>query len=132
MSEDHSGEYDLGTGNLAIGPTASVGLAGAGLAFAIAAYALLGNGPSKNLPLLNPPAPTDFQGRKTVMDFMARSIEILKEGKAKYPHQPYLLLTELGETVVVPEELIEEIKSHPALEFSGPAEVVGPHLACST
>lgn len=125
MSE--SPVLELGAGKFVIGPTTS-GLA-AGLAFIIIMYALLANqGDSKNLPVFNPAKAWDFMNRRRVGEFMSKSAAMLKESKVKYADQPYILFTELGETVVVPPHLIEEVKSHPSLEFSEGAELVNTPL----
>jgi hypothetical protein len=77
-------------------------------------------------PLINPKKRGEFTITGAANRFVANSREILAQGRSMYRHEPYRAYTDLGEVLVLPPEYINELKSHPDLDFlKAAAEVSG-------
>jgi hypothetical protein len=51
----------------------------------------------------------------------------MAKGRSMYPHEPYRVYTDWGEALVLPPEFVNELKSHPDLDFLHVAQdVSGP------
>lgn len=75
-------------------------------------------------PILNPKKRFEATSSRVRQDFMTNSIEIMNRGRALYPHEPYKANTDFGDVLVLPPELLPELKSHPSLDFQTPAQDV--------
>ncbi|KAK2601862.1 hypothetical protein QQS21_004548 [Conoideocrella luteorostrata] len=82
---------------------------------------LSGSRRRKRFPELNPKKPLEFSTQSRVNDFVSRSKEILIQGRLRYRDKPYRLNCDFGEVIVLPPQLIDEIRSHPSLNFAIPA-----------
>ncbi|ETS84952.1 hypothetical protein PFICI_02977 [Pestalotiopsis fici W106-1] len=74
------------------------------------------------VPILNPKRRFEATSSRVRQEFIADSIEIMKAGRALYPHEPYRAYTDFGNVLVLPPELLPELKSHPNLDFLTPAQ----------
>ncbi|KAK1967014.1 cytochrome P450 [Colletotrichum sublineola] len=74
--------------------------------------------PSRKLPHINPRSPFDFFSRRQKLDFLINARKILEDGRKRFPGQPYRLMTEVGETVVLPAEFVHDIRNEPGLSFT--------------
>ncbi|GKT50856.1 cytochrome P450 monooygenase 2 [Colletotrichum spaethianum] len=85
--------------------------------------------PSRKLPHINPRSTFDIFGRSQKLDFLFNARKILEKGRKKFPSQPYRLMTDVGETVVVPPEFVHDIRNEPGLSFlEAFANNFHPHL----
>jgi hypothetical protein len=50
--------------------------------------------------------------------FLASSKEILDKARSLYPAQPYRVTSDLGEVIVLPPELADEIRNNPRLSLA--------------
>ncbi|KAF9881451.1 cytochrome p450 monooxygenase [Colletotrichum karsti] len=85
--------------------------------------------PSRKLPCINPRQSLDLfnQKRKTLFLFNAR--KLMEDGRKQFAGQPYRLMTDVGETVVIPPEFVNDIRNDPNLSFMQAfAENFHPHL----
>ncbi|KAK1976380.1 cytochrome P450, partial [Colletotrichum cereale] len=73
--------------------------------------------PSRKLPHINPRALFDFFSRRQKLDFLFNARKIMEEGRKRFPGQPYRLMTDVGETVVLPADYIHDIRNEPGLSF---------------
>lgn len=74
-----------------------------------------------NVPELNPPKsllrlPGIVSAEQT-QSFIRHSKELIKAGRTKFPDQPYRLYSYLGDSIILPPRLINEIRNEPALDF---------------
>ncbi|KZL84776.1 ent-kaurene oxidase [Colletotrichum incanum] len=85
--------------------------------------------PSRKLPHINPRPMFDFFSRRQKLDFLSNARKLLDNGRRKFPGQPYRLMTDVGETVVVPSEFVHDIRNEPGLSFlKAFANNFHPHL----
>ncbi|KAF6804755.1 cytochrome p450 [Colletotrichum sojae] len=61
------------------------------------------------LPILNP--------KTTTKEFMLKSKQLFEEGRKKFPNQPYMMQTYLGNAVVLPPQMLDEVKNLLELDF---------------
>ncbi|GJC78837.1 cytochrome P450 monooxygenase eqxH [Colletotrichum liriopes] len=73
--------------------------------------------PSRKLPHINPRPTFDFFSRSQKLDFLFNARKILENGRKTFPGQPYRLMTDVGETVVVPSEFVHDIRNDPGSAF---------------
>ncbi|KAF6807698.1 cytochrome p450 [Colletotrichum musicola] len=66
-------------------------------------------GSRPKLPVLNP--------KTTTQEFMVRSKQLFEEGRKKFPNQPYMIKTYLGNAVVLPPRMLNEVKNLLELDF---------------
>lgn len=87
--------------------------------FLIVAYALQGN--KAKLPRYNPTKPFELTTRRVMAEFMPRGLEMLTNARAKYGQNPYRLYSDLGDVIVFPGEVMQEVRNHPDLSFTAMA-----------
>lgn len=92
------------------------------LMFLLVAYAMLGN--KNKLPRYNPLGPLEFTTRRVQAEFMPKGVEMLIEARKIYGQQPYRLHSDVGDVVVFPGEVMQEIRNSPALGFMEMANFV--------
>lgn len=56
--------------------------------------------------------------------FVTNSKALMAAGRDSYPDQPYRIMTDVGEVVVLPPRFAEEIRNNPALSLARAMEVV--------
>ncbi|POS71913.1 cytochrome P450 [Diaporthe helianthi] len=117
LTEDSNVKSDL----LAVPPLLGQPLAYVFVAF-IFLLAFYSTGQKKaNVPELNPPKsrlrlPGIVSAEQT-QSFLRHSKELFLDGRAKFPNQPYRLYSYLGDSIIIPPNLINEIRNEKALEF---------------
>lgn len=75
-------------------------------------------------PIINPKKGMELTTLSTVNRFMAGSREVMTKGRSMYPDKPYKVYTDWGESLVLPPEFMNEVKSHPDLDFQNVAQDV--------
>lgn len=68
-------------------------------------------------PVINPKKGMELSTLSSVNRFMAGSREVMTKGRSMYPDKPYRVYTDWGEALVLPPEFVNELKSHPDLDF---------------
>lgn len=68
-------------------------------------------------PIINPKKRMELTTMSTVNRFMTGSREVMTMGGSMYPDKPYKVYTDWGESLVLPPEFVNELKSHPDLDF---------------
>jgi hypothetical protein len=48
----------------------------------------------------------------------------MRKAESLYPGQPFRIITDLGEVVILPPELADEIRNEPKLSFSAAVAIV--------
>lgn len=92
---------------------------------------LLSDRHSHRFPEINLKKSFEFSAQARVQDFIARSKDILSAGRTRYPNQPYRVYTDLGEVFVLPSSFVDELRSHPSLDFENIArDVCAPIDSC--
>ncbi|KAK2001900.1 ent-kaurene oxidase [Colletotrichum falcatum] len=85
--------------------------------------------PSRKLPYINPPSAFDFFSRKQKLDFIFNARRLLAEGRRQFPDQPYRLMTDVGEVVILPADFANATRNEPGLSFGEAfAANFHPHL----
>ncbi|UQC90079.1 ent-kaurene oxidase [Colletotrichum lupini] len=74
--------------------------------------------PSRKLPSVNPGRLFDFFNQKRKKGFLMNARRIMEDARTQFPGQPYRLMTDVGETVVIPPDLVHDIRNEPGLSFS--------------
>lgn len=69
-------------------------------------------------PIINPKKRMELTTMSSVNRFMAGSREVMTKGRSMYPDKPYRVYTDWGEALVLPPEFVNELKSHPDLDFN--------------
>ncbi|KAG4271066.1 hypothetical protein FPRO04_11294 [Fusarium proliferatum] len=69
------------------------------------------------VPLANPPESL-FGTSKTRRSFVKLSREILAKARGLFPNEPFRLITDWGEVLILPPEFADEIRNDPRLSFS--------------
>lgn len=130
MSSEHSpGKLDLGSGSFMIPSPTELPLAYIVTAFMflLVVYSTTGQRKAK-VPELNPPKSRvrfpGYVGAEQAQDFERNSKDLMVEGRAKFPNQAYRLYSYLGDAVIVPPNLINEIRNEDSLDFQGSASIV--------
>lgn len=81
------------------------------------------------VPELNPPKSRirlpGYVGADQAQDFVRNSKDLMVAGRAKFPDEPYRLYSYLGDSIVVPPNLINEIRNEPSLDMQESATIVG-------
>lgn len=75
-------------------------------------------------PILNPKKRGELSHLSSVNRFMTGSKEVMTKGRSMYPDTPYRVYTDWGEALVLPPEFVNELKSHPDLDFMKVAQDV--------
>lgn len=74
-----------------------------------------------DIPELNPPKSRlrlpGVVSTEQAQSFIRHSQELFKAGRAKFPDQPYRLYSYLGDSVIIPPKLINDIRNEEALDF---------------
>jgi hypothetical protein len=78
-------------------------------------YSLLDHG--AKYPILNPKKTFEFSNGRVVHEFIQNSRDLFAKARALYKNQPYKAYTDWGEIIVIPPQYIEDLKSHPKLDF---------------
>lgn len=79
-------------------------------------------------PVINPKKGMELSTLSSVNRFMAGSREVMTKGRSMYPDKPYRVYTDWGEALVLPPEFVNELKSHPDLDFQLVAQDVRSSL----
>ncbi|EXF77903.1 ent-kaurene oxidase [Colletotrichum fioriniae PJ7] len=74
--------------------------------------------PSRKLPSVNPGRIFDFFDQERKKGFLMNARRIMEDARTQFPGQPYRLMTDVGETVVIPPDLVHDIRNEPGLSFS--------------
>lgn len=82
-------------------------------------------------PLIGPKRRMELSTLNSVNRFMEGSREVMTKGRSMYPDKPYRVYTDWGETLVLPPEFLDELKSHPDLDFLKVAQDVSDSAASS-
>ncbi|KAF5565816.1 putative cytochrome P450 monooxygenase (lovA) [Fusarium phyllophilum] len=69
------------------------------------------------VPLANPPE-SMFGTGKTRRNFVKLSREILAKARSLFPDEPFRLITDWGEVLILPPDFADEIRNDPRLSFS--------------
>lgn len=80
-------------------------------------------------PVINPKKGMELSTLSSVNRFMAGSREVMTKGRTMYPDKPYRVYTDWGEALVLPPEFVNELKSHPDLDFQLVAQDVSSSAA---
>jgi hypothetical protein len=56
--------------------------------------------------------------------FLTNSKELMRRAETWYPGQPFRVITDSGEVVILPPELGDEVRNEPKLSFSAAAAIV--------
>lgn len=122
-------KFDLGsdsfvTPSLAVRPLAYIVTA---FMFLLVIYSTASQRKAK-VPELNPPKSRirvpGYVGADQAQDFARNSKDLMVAGRAKFPDQPYRLYSYLGDAVIIPPNLINEIRNEPSLDFQNSSEFV--------
>lgn len=85
--------------------------------------------PSRKLPYVNSPSFLDFFAAVPRKRFIFNARSIFASARAQYPGQPYRLMTDTGENIVIPANLVHSIRNEPGLSFvEAFADNFHPHL----
>lgn len=68
------------------------------------------------LPVVNPPGAFEPTIKKQ-FEFVSRGVHFLTEGRRRFAHKPFLLVSNVGPMAILPVEASTEIRNHPALNF---------------
>ncbi|KAK1546156.1 cytochrome P450 [Colletotrichum paranaense] len=88
--------------------------------FVSLAYALGDHG--AKLPEINPLKPFELSNTRRILEFYQTSKELMLKGRAKFGDNPWKLMTEWGNCLVLPPDFIHELRSNPNLAFVEPAK----------
>ncbi|EUC39498.1 hypothetical protein COCMIDRAFT_10413 [Bipolaris oryzae ATCC 44560] len=77
---------------------------------------LLWNSSSCNIPYFNPPR--FWQLGKAKRDFITNGMEMIWAAKKRFPGQPFRIMCDRGEVVVLPPHMAHEIRNESSLSFS--------------
>ncbi|PNP74701.1 hypothetical protein FNYG_12037 [Fusarium nygamai] len=80
-------------------------------------FSWLGLREDSAIPLANPPKSL-FGTGKTRRNFVKLSREILAKARGLFPDEPFRLITDWGEVLILPPEFADEIRNDPRLSFS--------------
>ncbi|KAK7425140.1 hypothetical protein QQX98_000054 [Neonectria punicea] len=72
-----------------------------------------------DMPYLNRPAKLDLFGQKTRQHFALNARNLMAEGRRLFKGNPYRLFTDLGDLVVIPSRLVDDVRNEPNLSFMG-------------
>ncbi|KAI0003165.1 cytochrome P450 [Xylariaceae sp. FL0662B] len=80
----------------------------------------------KGVPLINPPG--FFSNTEAKKLFMTSAESLIAQAREKYPNQPYRLMTDTGEMIVLPPRFIDEIRNESGLSFADAMEEARIHV----
>ena len=69
------------------------------------------------LPELNPRKPSELTDKRRITHFMQQSIELLSKGRAQFHNKPYKLFSDWGQLIVLPLDVLDDIRSDPRFDF---------------
>ncbi|KAI1074411.1 cytochrome P450 [Whalleya microplaca] len=72
------------------------------------------------VPFINPPH--FFSNSEAKKAFMASAEDLMAQAREKYPNQPYRMITDTGECIVLPPRFIDALRSEPGLSFADAME----------
>lgn len=55
--------------------------------------------------------------KTTTRDFMTKSKQLFIEGRQKFPEQPYLMKTYLGNATILPTQMLDEVRNMTEIDF---------------
>jgi hypothetical protein len=128
-SERLSGKLYLGSGSFLIPSPAERPLAYIATAFLflLVIYSATGQKKAK-IPELNPPKSRlrfpGYIGADQAQDFARNSKDLMVAGRTKFPNEPYRLYSYLGDAVIIPPNLINEIRNESSLDFQDSSSFV--------
>lgn len=93
--------------------------------FVLVVYALRDS--KDNLPRLNPKKPFELTTRRLLEEYLAKGKQMLIRGRETYGQKLYRLYSDFGDVVVLPAELMPEIRNNPELSFLAAANHVSMH-----
>ncbi|POS69004.1 cytochrome P450 [Diaporthe helianthi] len=70
-----------------------------------------------SVPVINPKKPMELSHLNSSNRFMTESRVVMRKGRSIYPHELYKVYSDWGEALVLPPEFVNELKSHPDLDF---------------
>lgn len=88
------------------------------------------HGSNKKLHRWNPTKTFELTTRRVQEEFMTRGLEMLVQARKTYGKQPYRLYSDIGDVIVFPGEIMQEIRNHSALSFMEGANYVRA-ICCS-
>ena len=65
-----------------------------------------------------------YVGADQAQDFERNSKDLMVAGRTKFPNQAYRLYSYLGDAVIIPPSLINEIRNEPSLDFQNSSSFV--------
>lgn len=69
------------------------------------------------VPHLNRPPKMDLFGQKTKKHFVSNARSLMAEGRRLFKGRPYRMFTDLGDLIVIPTQLIDDVRNEPSLSF---------------
>ncbi|KAL0944766.1 cytochrome p450 monooxygenase [Colletotrichum truncatum] len=85
--------------------------------------------PSRKLPYINPRESLDLFNQQGKNSFLFNARKLMESGRQQFPGQPYRIMTDVGETVVIPSDFVNDIRNEPGLSFMQAfADNFHPHL----
>lgn len=85
--------------------------------------------PSRQLPYVNAPSIFDVFAVVPRQRFVFHARDIFARARARYPGQLYRLMTDTGETIVIPSNQVHDVRKEPGLSFlEAFANSFHPHL----
>lgn len=86
-----------------------------------------------NVPELNPPKSRvrlpGYVSAEQAQDFTRNSKDLMVAGRAKYPDQAYRLYSYLGDAIIIPPNLVNEIRNEHSLDFQASSSIVSQRQA---
>ncbi|KAI1496068.1 cytochrome P450 [Biscogniauxia marginata] len=77
----------------------------------------------KDMPLVN--AASFLSKNQAKQNYRKSGRAFLQNARRQYPNQPYRMITDYGEVVILPSEFLDEIRNEPKVSFSGGIEQDG-------
>lgn len=100
----------------------------AALAVAVTIFAFVQRQTPK-VPYINPPGRFDFFDKRRKLHFLFHARALMHRARQLFPDQPYKMMTDVGETTIIPSKFIDYIRNEPGLSFlQSFADNFHPHL----
>ncbi|KAF6810887.1 cytochrome p450 monooxygenase [Colletotrichum plurivorum] len=85
--------------------------------------------PSRKLPYVNPREALDLFDQKRKQGFLFNARRLMEAGRRQFPGQTYRMMTDVGDTIVIPPQFVNDIRNEPGLSFlQAFSENFHPHL----
>ncbi|KAF4448434.1 ent-kaurene oxidase [Fusarium austroafricanum] len=82
-----------------------------------------------DFPLINPARGFELFDRGRRKHFVANAQRIIKDGCKQYPNQCFNVMTDMGVTTIIPNDMVDAIRNNPNLSFTGAvAEDMHAHI----